>query len=382
MKTNESDSPWDPKPEDQKVDGSAKLYKEAIDQLDRDTLRFLELNPDIKMSNVKISTNIAFPLAQELSERALTKHDFEPENANLLLKKLGIPTESLSSQQSCSSRAVKKGAVMRVDREEIYKKLVSRYLGAHSNVSAKIDIDVGFQALDIAIKGTEGGFEAQASESQFCGEAEVENMRNAVAKDPRMKEIRRAVLVPKFGKRFQKENPNIPLNELKSDSMRFLKQSRTKSFPLFGLPVVKAVIMAADNDVAHQGAEAVTEVLVKENYVFFNENGEPLDPKTIVDECIQDCRDCYEVQEIKSKVPPSEEHHLQIPEALEHEVLLFADRRHRGFAEAYRRVKPWASFPDFKRKVLQFAKESLAMPGKCDSLGGLSSKNVAILKLG
>ena len=39
VKTNEHDSPWDPKPEDQKVDGSSKLYKDGIDQLERDTLR-------------------------------------------------------------------------------------------------------------------------------------------------------------------------------------------------------------------------------------------------------------------------------------------------------------------------------------------------------
>ena len=57
MKTNEADSPWDPKEGDQKVDGSAKLYKDGIDQLDRDTLRFLELNPDIEMANIKIATN-------------------------------------------------------------------------------------------------------------------------------------------------------------------------------------------------------------------------------------------------------------------------------------------------------------------------------------
>ena len=51
-----------------------------MDQLDRDALRFLELTPDIKMANVKIATNEAFPLAHESSNRALTKEDFEPQN--------------------------------------------------------------------------------------------------------------------------------------------------------------------------------------------------------------------------------------------------------------------------------------------------------------
>ena len=71
MKTNEADTPWDPKPDDQKVDG--KLFKDGVDQLERDVLRFLELTPDIPMSRVRIATSMAFPMASEPSERALTK---------------------------------------------------------------------------------------------------------------------------------------------------------------------------------------------------------------------------------------------------------------------------------------------------------------------
>ena len=58
MKTNEADTPWDPKPEeDQKVDGSGKLFRDGVDQLERDTLRFLELVPDIQMAKVRIATS-------------------------------------------------------------------------------------------------------------------------------------------------------------------------------------------------------------------------------------------------------------------------------------------------------------------------------------
>ena len=45
--------------------------------LDRDALRLLGLIPDIKMANVKIAANVAFPLDHESSERALAKGDFE-----------------------------------------------------------------------------------------------------------------------------------------------------------------------------------------------------------------------------------------------------------------------------------------------------------------
>ena len=37
---------------------SGRLFKEGVDQLERDVLRFLELTPDILMSNVKIATNM------------------------------------------------------------------------------------------------------------------------------------------------------------------------------------------------------------------------------------------------------------------------------------------------------------------------------------
>ena len=364
MKTNEADTPWDPKPEDQKVEGSSKRLKEGVDQLERDTLRFLELIPDIKMANIKIATNVAFPLAEEASERALTQGDFELENAKGLLEKLGVPKEYLQSRQQSGLPAQEKGEGMdehlRADGETSFQKIVCRYLGAHAKVSAKTEIDTGLGALELAIKGAEGGFDAlEPSLVNPCDEEEVKSMRKAVADDSRMKEIRRAVLIPKFGTKFKERNPNIPLKELKSDSKRFLRHLPTKSYPLFGIPVIKAVIGAADNDVVHQGAEVVIELLEKEKHLFYDDKGDPLDMKTTVDERIQDCEDCSVVQEIKRKLPPNEKHLLDIPTELEHEVLLFADRRHRGFAEAYRRVKSWADFPDCKRKVvLQFARNN------------------------
>ena len=203
--------------------------------------------------------------------------------------------------------------------------------------------------MELAIKGTEGGFQAQDSISE---EEEVKNMRKTVADDPRMKEIKRAVLIPKFGNKFQIQNPNIPLKDLKADNQRFLRQPSTKSYPLFGLPVVRAVIRAADNDVVHQGAEAILKLVEKEKYLFYEENGDPLNHNATVDKHIQGCSDCSEIEEIKSKVPSTDKSLLQIPKNFEDIVLIFADRRHRGLAEAYKRIKSWADFPNLKRKVL------------------------------
>ena len=94
--------------------------------------------------------------------------------------------------------------------------------------------------------------------------------------------------------------------------------------------------------------------LDKEKYVFYDEHGNTLSQKTIVDDHIQGCKECCEVQAIKTKAHPPISFAnplFRIPEAIEHEVLLFADKKHQGFAAAYTRVKNWADFPNFKEKV-------------------------------
>ena len=342
MKTNEADTPWDPKPEHQKVDG--RLFKDGVDQLKRDVLRFLELTPDIPMSSVRIATSMAFPMASEPSDRAMTKEDLLHENAPQLLAKIGVPEEYLSLPESFLKNPTS-------EDEEKFHKITSRYIGVHSKVKANILMDQGVKALELAVRGTEGGFEAQSSNPTLLKEEQLGDVRKAIARDALMKEIRKAVLVPKFGKKFQMQNGNIPLKDLKNDKERFLKQTSTKSYPLYGSSVIKAVLRAADEEIAHQGAPAIIDMLTKEKYVFFDENGIPLDQKTTVDEHVQGCTECSDVEKIRDKLPEASGHLLQIPKDMEDEVLLFADRRHQGFAAAYKRVKTWTNFPDFKQKV-------------------------------
>ena len=142
MKTNEADSPWDPKPEDPKVDG--RLFKDGVDQLERDVLRFLELTPDIPMSSVSIATNLAFPMASESSERALTKEDFLTENIPQLLEKLGVPKEYLHLPERSLENPTSEDA-------ETFNKIICRYLGAHAKVQSKIPMDQGVRALELAV---------------------------------------------------------------------------------------------------------------------------------------------------------------------------------------------------------------------------------------
>ena len=161
------------------------------------------------------------------------------------------------------------------------------------------------------------------------------------------------MLVKRFGQKFQLEHPNIPLKDLKVDKDRFLKQAFSKCYPLFGTSVIKSVLQAVDEDSAHQGTEAILGVLNKGMYVLYDENGILLDMKTEVREYVQGCTDCLDVQTIKDKAPVASGRLLQIPVDMEPEVLLFADKKHQGFARAYKRLRTWADFPHFKRKVFQ-----------------------------
>ena len=97
----------------------------------------------------------------------------------------------------------------------------------------KVSMDQGTKALDLAVTGTECGYEAQSA-NPTVQEVEHVGDTKAVGRDARMREIQKAVLVPKLGKKFQLKNFNIPLNDLKADREQFLKQVSSKSYPLFG----------------------------------------------------------------------------------------------------------------------------------------------------
>ena len=347
---------------DQKVAGSSKLYNEGVDQLDRDVLRFLELVPDVPMAKVTIATNVAFPLAQMTSDRALTKDDFVASNAKHLLEKLGVPEDCLQVPRETVPEKI----------QNMYTRVVCRYLGAHAQVQARVPIEKGLDVLDLAVKGTDGGFTAEALNLP-SRPVEV-NMKAVVASDDRMREIRSAVQTPKCWKVFARANPNIPLADLKQDKERFLKQKSTNSYPLYGAPVINALLDALDEKVSqHQGPDDIIDFLSKKKYLLFDENGISMDMKTVVAEHIRDCIDCSEVERLKKgilhcgnethvevhadfelqSVPSFIPTPVAIPEKVEAEVLEYADRRHQGFAEAYKRIKSWTVFSDMKRKVYQ-----------------------------
>ena len=344
MKTNESKRPWDPRPEDQKVDG--KNYKDGKEQLVRDALRFFELFPDIKTTDVKCNFAVAFPLAAKSDDKeVLTEEDFDEEHQDTLLSKLGILFPGANDDDTDQQQLMK----------ETYVKLVARYLGQHSHLPSKKASEAlvkGLGTLKMAVQGADSVFESVANNMEIEEkESRNNDAKKAITSDMFMQEIRRAKEDAKYRKQFQKQNGKIPLAELEINKQtKLLVHSKNKSRPLYGKAVADAVLQALDETSSHQGPEKVLERISKEKYVFHNEHAEELDPVKMVEDHCKTCSQCKEVEAIKELLPKSDPGLLQIPEEHLQRVLEFGDLKHQGFAECSKRLKAWCTFPDFTVK--------------------------------
>ena len=313
----------------------------------------MEILPDVKMRDVKIHYNLAFPLAVSRKEGVLTKYHFEDEHQEDLLTALGIPPTQESSQHTLAM-------------QDTYKRIVCRYLGPHSQVPSKLASESfrrGLSALQLAKKGTESCLEATTTESEAqTSEAKetaekilYKNVKKAVSNDIFMRKIRSAKLNKNFSNKFQKDNPNIPLEDwlkvLKIGQDSSLIHIPTGKTPLFGIEVFKAVLEVIDEHLSHQGEEEILEALKKENYLLFDDIGEPFKTSKIVKDHVLSCRDCTEVESIKKLTATALGTLITIPDDAIPRVLAYADRRHQGFADAYTRIKSWCDFTDFEDQV-------------------------------
>ena len=346
VKTNERKKPWDPKPEDQKVDG--KNYRDGKDQLLRDALRFFELFPDIKTTDVRCHFSVAFPLASNSDEKeVLTKKDFEEEHQDKLLSKLGIvlPDDGETDPQA--------------HMKENYVRLVARYLGQHSHLPSKKASEAwvkGLETLKVAVQCADSVFRFAANNMKTV--TEEEDSRNSDAKkailsDKFMADLKQAKANPKYLRSFQKQNDKIPFAELKIDKQtKLLVHSETKSYPLFGKAVTDSVLRALDEAGAHQGPSTLGEKLTKEKYAFHNEHAEEIDHVNVVNEHCKNCSQCKEVKAIRDLLPgSSNDLLLQIPEEHVQRAIAYGDLKHQGYTECSKRLKSWCTFEDFGNMV-------------------------------
>ena len=344
MKRNETQKPWEPNQADQQVD--ARLYKEGLEQLCRDALRFMELLPDVVMTDVKIHLKLAFPLSQNpTSEDVLSKEDFEDENKDKLLKYLGIhPTH----------KDIPPTATM----EETFRRIVCRYIGPHSQVRSKTASEsykASFEALKLAANGTETYIEAGVSNILLKTEDGPEpSVAQAVNNDSFMQKVRKAKIYQSVGEKFQKQYPKICLKGLDTHKDRFLVLSNSRKFPLFGQKVIATVLHTLDESISHQGKVKLIEILDRQKYVLFDENGNLLEITETVNKHVKSCGDCIEVRLLKDILDKSDKSYTQTPEEKVARLLAYADKRHQGYAKAFTRIKTWCKFPGIKSQVIGF----------------------------
>ena len=293
--------------------------------------------PDVKMRDVKIHYNLAFPLAQgSIKEGVLTKEYFEDDHQEDLLKALGLLPDEESSQPTPAM-------------QDTYKRLVCRYLGPHSQVpskSASESFRRGLSTLQLAQRGTEGCLEAQTtvSEAQTTeSEAQVSkaketavkvlphNEKKAVYSNRLMRQIRSAKENKNFLVKFQKENPNIQLKDIKVGRNRYLIHVPSGKIPLFGSEVLKAVVEAIDEELAHQGEQVIIDTLNRKRYILFDDKEDMFNISKIemfVRDHVDSCCDCKEVKSIKDLISPNQGTLLSIPDDVVPRVLAYADRKH------------------------------------------------------
>lgn len=342
MKTNEVNIPWDPREDDQKVDKNNA--SDGIDQLKRDSLRFLEMFPDIKMGGaVNINLRLAFPMATNTQYRdVLIKKDFKEENHHKLLEKLGIPTFS------------KEGNMPSLESSELFKKIVCRYL--HSQMLSKTPFSKGLDALNFAIQEMEAGLGAEVQQVKTVDTPLTSTVMKAISADILMRRIKLAKEDKRFREKFEKDFPEIQIGNIETDRKRFIINRQKTNFPIYGRPLVDRILSIVDEQEAHQGSEIMLARLQKEKYEFFNENGDPVMLDLVVSN--YQCSHCQEVKNIKALCPETKGKLLMVPEEHIQEVLEYADRKHQGFGSAYQRIKSWCDFggdlDEFKRLVIHF----------------------------
>ena len=341
MKTRESKVLWDPQEKEQDPDkNNVNLGK---DQLKRDALRFLEIVPELKMvGQVDIHLKLAFPLALSC-ERGdiLNKEDFQEGNEEQLLEALGIPIRKPGEQAS-------------VKAQNDYKQIACRYLGAHSQVQSKSASDAlikGFNELELAVRGTDSGLEANVKLEEAKATPVMESIQNVIFADPLMQQIKTAKENAKEVNVFQKNNPGIKLNDLKIGKNKRISDSKSGTFPVFGRSLAHRVLEIIDDQLCHQGKEKILEKVESAKLVFFSEIGEHISTSELVQLHVEVCEACQEVKELISLCPETSQTLVEVPEEHINRVLHYADKKHQGFAEAYTRIKSWCDFPNFKEKV-------------------------------
>ena len=328
--------------------------------------------PDVEVSSmIDIELRLGFPLATRTvntPDYVLTKEDFDPDNSADLLRRLGIPTQEISGN-------------IPEKISEVYQTIISRYLGPHSTVPNKTPAEAFSFGMAAMNKGIDTIESAMKAEEEQHHEVEVESFKLTISKNALMMNIKSAIENNGYKKLFEKKHPKIQVQELSIEpsSSKFYVKHRSGHYPIYSKTLALQLITFIDRQQTfHQGSEPILKFLegvdkkgkkkkekeskageCKEDkkkdgeILFFDENGEPIEKRELVESHVANCKDCQFVSQIKS-VNKVEGRNVKIKEEDIPKVIAYSDKYHLGFREAFRQISTWCDFPDFEDKVYKF----------------------------
>ena len=256
-------------------------------QLEKDVLRFLELNQDLKVAGKIVFTCLAaFPSAENTEgsnkdmSNILTKADME--NANKFLDKIGIKKPVRNQDQGTYLDSE--------DLREVFHHIICRYAGALSAVPLKSVVEslrAGKDALDDNIRKTETALRLQIENitatavKSETDESRNESLKKSLSKLEINQKIFDALKKPNFKETFKKDYPGIQIDDLKNfyDDNNFeylVEWKKSKRHPIFGIESIRTLLKHFDKKTNHQGLQEIIKVLKKEKIKLYVQSEEKI----------------------------------------------------------------------------------------------------------
>ena len=339
-----------------------KNLPKARDQLQRDILRFAELLPDMPLAgNIQFKFFPAFPYVEkeEHQMNILTGPDFkdvETLNEKLNLQKTEEYPESVG---------------------QIFKSIVGRYVGLHSVIPLKNEVEA-FKEENKILKKSVDKVERAFGQTYIEEDAvsNHNNLREELEKTEISKKISDAIRKENYrNKKFKEHFINYPVN---SDGELDIEHTepnekypfrRGKSFLVMGKQQIQILIQHLDAKLEHQGFGKILEKIKEDKVEIFDlkeeeiqtKQNKPLIKRTFLDNnkllyTYFDCQQCKMKDHLMEKGLPRNQlgKIILTDEDDVRRALEFGDFHHRGFREAFKRLRSWCEFEDMEETVCKY----------------------------
>ena len=194
------------------------------------------------------------------------------------------------------------------------------------------------KALNLSIAATDTALKALIEKIDPEDEILDTSLKKKLLEDKTTQDILQALATKSYQKKFEEQYPGIKITELavaKKQSKYPLQSKKGNTFPIFGMKAIKMVLDHYDENLQHQGLDALMNRIRKENIEFYHKDDgqfKKIEEKEVQEfnGNIRDCDQCNIVQEIKSHGTTREKFTKLHSEEDILKALVFADKFHTG----------------------------------------------------